>query len=320
LFTLQGQYADAFLEIGTSPRTIALGQATVAMPNHPAGYLYNPASSGFTPSIYINALYINQFGLADYAALGCSVPIGDKYQLGLQTIVLSIGNIAERPDLMGIQNLEDRRNMIRELTAQGFSYFTDREIAINFNFSRNFESKLDFGWYINEIPFKAPLGLNLRVIQKSLHNLNGFGIGVDLGSMFIVNLKDVFPYDFLGELVVGTSLTNLSETRIFWDSKKEDIIPMQWITGLRYTQSFGKYPLKLALYYQQNKFYLSEDRFGLEWTILNSIFLRLGQNEGMYQSGIGFKIKQFNRTLLFGYSFSNHDLGNAHRIGGSMEL
>lgn len=314
----QSQYADAFLEIGTSPRTIALGQAVAGLPYHPAAYLANPASSGFVRSITMNGLYINQFGLADFSALGFTLPLGTKYQWGIQSAILSIGNIAERPDLMSIQNIEDRRDLIRVLNAQGFPVFSNQEIAVNFNLSRNFQTNVDLGWYTSEIPMKIPIGLNLRVIQKSLHELNGVGIGADLGTMFIVNLNNIFTYEFLGELVVGTSLTNISQTRIFWNSKKEDIIPMQWLIGIRYTQSFGTLPMKLALFYQKNDLYPKEDRFGLEWIILSKISLRFGMNEGTFQSGIGISMVQFKRKIELGYSFSSHDLGDAHRIGGSV--
>ncbi len=316
----QSQYADAFLEIGTSPRTIAIGQAAVALPSDPSAIIYNPASTGFVRSISLNGLYINQFGLADYSTLGFTIPMGKYYQWGIQSVMLSIGNILERPDLMGITNLEERRDLIRQLTHEGFSTFSDREIAVNFNLSRNIETNIDLGWYTSEIPVKIPIGLNIRVIQKSLHELNGVGIGVDFGSMLIMNLRDLFSYDFLGELVLGSSLTNIEQTRIFWDSKKEDIIPMQWIIGMRYTQSFGNKPIKLALYYQHNDLYPKEGRFGVEWIILSKVFLRFGMNEGTLQSGIGITLPHSKRKISLGYSFSDHDLGHAHRIGGAIQL
>lgn len=316
VLTAQSNYADAFLEIGTSPRTIALGQATVALPFHPAGYLSNPASSGFVRKLHINGLYINQFGLADFTALGFTIPTGKKYQWGIQAVSLFIGNIPEHPDLMGIQNLEARRDSIRALTASGFSYFSDRETAVNFNVSRNFTSLIDLGWQTTEFPIKIPVGLNVRLIHKSLYNLTGVGVGFDLGTMFIIELKNIFFYEALGELVVGTSLTNIADTRLFWNSKKEDAVPMQWLSGIRYTQKFGKLPMNLAFYYQKNNQYEDERRYGIECAIFDVVHLRIGRNEGTYQSGIGITFNRYGKTMSIGYSFSDHELGNAHRLGG----
>ncbi|MCK4903984.1 MAG: hypothetical protein KAS35_04775, partial [Candidatus Marinimicrobia bacterium] len=75
--TLLGQktnYGDAFLNIGASPRSIALGRAVVALPQNVGGYLVNPAATAFLPNNTYTGMYANQFELAEYYTLGFSHP------------------------------------------------------------------------------------------------------------------------------------------------------------------------------------------------------------------------------------------------------
>ena len=47
------------------------------------------------------------------------------------------------------------------------------------------------------------------------------------------------------------------------------------------------------------------------------VVLRLGNKYGEYTGGLGLKLKIAHIPLSIDYGFSDHDLGNAHRIGGS---
>jgi len=48
--------------------------------------------------------------------------------------------------------------------------------------------------------------------------------------------------------------------------------------------------------------------------------VRGGFNYGYLQGGIGLTFRIMNYSFALDYSFSNHDLGNAHRIGGTIYL
>ncbi|NOZ03251.1 MAG: hypothetical protein GXO92_01390 [FCB group bacterium] len=315
---LQGQnsYADAFLNLGTSPRSIALGRAVVALPQHTGGYLVNPAATGFTPSPTLSGMFINQFGLADYVSMGVSIPKNKYYQWGVNTVLLYVDNIPERPDLRNVTDLAVRRDSIRALVRQGFRSFKDIEAAVTFNISKNITKTIDPGWQFAPFPVKIPFGMNVKILRKNLHAIQGIGLGIDIGTMIMVNLEQVSTFDWLGDLVAGVSLNNIAGTRIYWNTNKEDLIPMQLITGISYKQSFDRWPVKIAIFEQQNSLYPREIQFGLEGELFDKISIRGGLTGDYIQCGLGLVFQRKGKTVSLDYSFSNHDLGKAHRIGG----
>ncbi len=315
---LQGRnsYADAFLNLGTSPRSIALGQAVVALPQHTGGYLVNPAATGFITTTTLSGMFINQFGLADYASVGISIPRNKYYQLGIDAVLLYVDNIPERPDLRSITDLDVRRDSIRTLVRRGFTSFKDLETAVTFNISKNITKIIDLGWQFSPFPVKIPFGMNVRMLNKNLHTIRGVGLGVDIGAMIMVDLEQVSTFDWLGDFVAGVSLNNIAGTRIYWNTNKEDLIPMQLVTGVSYTQSFKQWPVKISIFEQQNSLYPGEIQFGIEGELFDKINIRGGLTGDYIQGGLGLVFQRNGKTVSLDYSFSNHDLGKAHRIGG----
>jgi hypothetical protein len=318
LALLEGQtgYADAFLNIGASPRSVSLGQAVAALPQHVGGYLVNPAATGFIPYPVLNGMWVNQFGLADYLALGVSVPWKTNYQWGVHGVILSVDGIPERPDLRLITDLETRRDSIRALVKRGFDTFSDREIALTINFTRNISRIIDPGWRFSPFQVRVPVGVNLKILHKRLYTLQGSGVGLDLGTMVLVNLEELLLYNWLGDLVIGVSLTNLAGTRIYWNSRKEDLIPMHWVTGVSYRQNFARWPVSITVFNQRNHLFPDERQTGIETILFRKISIRLGQANGFFNGGVGIQFRRKGRKLSLDYSFAGHVLGNAHRLGG----
>ena len=62
--------------------------------------------------------------------------------------------------------------------------------------------------------------------------------------------------------------------------------------------------------------YPDENQFGAELTLFNVINIRGGHNYGYLQGGLGLSLNYNKYRFGIDYSFSDHDLGNAHRIGG----
>ena len=71
---------------------------------------------------------------------------------------------------------------------------------------------------------------------------------------------------------------------------------------------------------QKNSLYTGETQYGAELTLFDVINVRGGFNYGYLHGGIGLMFDIMNYSLGLDYSFSNHDLGNAHRIGGTIYL
>jgi hypothetical protein len=316
----QSSYADSFLRIGTSSRTISLGQAVVAMHGHPQSYLYNPAGSALSENSIFSVLAVNQFSLADYYSFSVTRPFSEKLVLGFHGVGLLIDHILERPDIHGISDIETRRDTIRALVSEGFSSFSNRETAWTLTIAKLFQYNIDLGWQTNQIPLRCPVGVNVRYIQKSLHELNGRGIGIDVGGIIQVPLGEVLSVSNIGLLTVGGSMTNIIGTKIFWSSQKEDLIPMNFIWGASYQQDLIFAPVTAEIFYQKDQRLEKENQYGLELAILKKIYLRCGKDDVGQHGGIGFEFIMFRKNIDLGYSFLSHDLGKAHRFDFTVGL
>jgi hypothetical protein len=257
---------------------------------------------------------VNQFSLANYFSFSISKGIGKNTKFGFHGLNLLIDHILERPDLQGIFDLETRRDSIRTLVSRGFSSFSNKESAWTLTLSRLFETNLDLGWQINQIPVKLPIGVNMRYIHKSLHKIKGRGLGFDLGGMIQIPLNHVFLFENLGLFTLGGTVSNLMDTKLFWSSEKEEIIPMTLIWGASYKQSLLFIPIDVLILFQTQNINEEISQFGLEFEIWNKIALRTGWDESGHHGGLGFEFSIFNQIVELGYSFMQHDLGKSHRF------
>jgi len=303
-------YSDAFINIGTSSRSIAVGQSVVALPKNIGGHTVNPSATAGIGKSTVSGLYINQFEMAEYFSFGMSTLIKDGYQLGVHGVNLSIDNVFERPDINNISNLETRRDSIRKLISKGLKSFSTRESALFFNISRQITIKK------SRVFSTIPIGLNIKLIQKDLYESKGRGIGLDFGGMLKMELRNIEKFDWLDRLIIGASLNNIINTTIYWDSGDKDKIPMQLIGGIAYLHQLRKLPIRYTLLWQRNTLYTDDSQYGAEITLFDIISLRGGHNYGYLQGGLGLNIKYKKYVFGIDYSFSDHDLGNAHRIGG----
>ena len=316
----QSNYADSFLRIGTSSRTISLGQAVVSMSGHPQSYLYNPAGSALLKKSEFSVLAVNQFSLSDYYSFSVTRPFSEKMVLGFHGVGLLIDHILERPDIHRINDLETRRDTIRALVSEGFSSFSNRETAWTLTIAKLFQYNIDLGWQTNQIPLMCPVGVNIRYIQKSLHELNGRGIGFDAGGIVQFPLSEALSISKMGLLTVGGSVTNIAGTKIFWSSQKKDLIPMRIIWGASYKQDMIVAPVTAELFYQASQHLEEKEQIGIELSVLEKIYLRYGKDEAGQHGGMGFKFILFRKDIDLGYSFLSHDLGKAHRFDFTVGL
>ncbi len=308
---------DAFLNIGTYPRSIGLGQAVAALPLNPGGCLENPAATGFNQATEFFLMHINQYGMANLLSAGISSPVNKTWQAGAGLISFGVDDIPEHPDLRKIRDMESRRDSIRAMVARGFTTFRDRESCIYFNLSRNFTRLIDLGWYTTPFPVKIPVGLNLKLIHKELHDLRGYGIGVDAGSMINFSLNGITGYNWLGQLSLGMAVSDILGAPVYWDSGKMDRTEMALVSGVGYTQNFNRLPITILLLYQQESA-IPETRIGIEITWKDMVAIRFGSDRGAAQGGLGLLLPFRNRYLGLDYSFAAHSLGDAHRLGGSI--
>jgi hypothetical protein len=91
---------------------------------------------------------------------------------------------------------------------------------------------------------------------------------------------------------------------------------MQVISGISYEQSIKFLNSNILVLSQKNNLFPNQLQVGMEITLSDKIFLRIGNQNGMIQGGLGFATRINKATnLRIDYSFGGHDLGDAHRLG-----
>ena len=115
-------------------------------------------------------------------------------------------------------------------------------------------------------------------------------------------------------------MTNIVGTKIFWSSKKEDLIPMNFIWGGSYQQDLIFAPVTAEFFYQKDQRLGKKNQYGLELAILEKIYLRYGKDDAGQHGGVGFEFIMFKKNIDLGYSFLSHDLGKAHRFDFTIGL
>jgi len=96
---------------------------------------------------------------------------------------------------------------------------------------------------------------------------------------------------------------------------------MQVISGISYEQSIKFLSSKILVLSQKNNLFPNQLQVGMEITILDDLFLRIGNQNGMIQGGLGFATRITKPSnLRIDYSFGGHDLGDAHRLGFELKF
>ena len=310
-----GKYGDSFMNIGISARNSSLGGAVVADIGNSSSFNLSPATISGIINKKIYGLFVNQFGLAEFCGLGVFIPFKENYTIGLSFRGLLVDDIPERPDLRLLTDLEARRDSIRALTLQGFDTFQDLETAYTISMAKMNQPIINPGWQFSKFPIKIPIGINIHLLQKKIHDIQAFGTGLDLGTALTFELSNILPYKWLGEVSLGSSFNHLFGTRLFWNSEKKEMIPMQWINGIAIKQPIPILKSSINSYIQSNNQYPNEIQYGLEWISSHYFAIRLGYKNKVIQGGLGINLDLKNIPLRMDYSFSDHFLGNAHRIG-----
>jgi len=292
-----------------------MGQAIVALSGNPSGIFVNPAASGFSESRSLNVMGVQAFGMASYVTLGGSFESSSAIRWTVQSAVLSISGIPEHPNLQGITSLEARRDSIRSWVKRGFSSFGDVESALLINGSKSINKTVDLGWQISPFDVQIPVGFTVRILNKQLGSLTGTGIGADFGGMITIPLNDIFLWDRLGHLTLGGAWLNLFGTRVYWNSRKVDLIPAQFIHGVGYEQPIWDANIILRILEQTSTRYPGETLVGTELLIGHRLAVRLGLNQSELQGGIGISLTHDHHNLTIDYSFASHALGPVHRLG-----
>jgi hypothetical protein len=319
----QDLYAGEFLQIPVGSRALAMGGAYTAIANDESAFHWNPAGVSLIPDRLVGFMYSAEYGtpgnsLADFYQLGFTYPLKD-ITLALNWVRLSVGDLAQTPDLTNIAANDQREQLVNEIYSSAPNYFSDNEDAFVLSIARDNKFTLDWGWLYYKEQIEVPVGINFKIIHQGIGNFGtANAIGVDGGAMLRFSLAEFLLNPALGSVSIGASVTDVAGTQLAWSTQRTEIIPMQITAGLAYAQPI---PVIHSVATFSSDFILNEStqpRFGIEMTYEKDVSLRFGLDQGQFATGAGYN---WEHKIDVNYSLSiNTALGPEHRLSFSADL
>ena len=309
------KYAGSFLELGVGARALAMGGANVALSNDAFGAYWNPSGLAFLSNYQAAAMYANGFNrLEKHNFASIAVPVFGGATIGLSWIRLSVDDIPRYLDLIPSTTTFDQRygDELLQYRYPANGTFGSASDAYIITFAKYQKIMLDLGWQYFEFPIDFGYGFNFKVLNESLDDKTGSGIGVDLGIILKIQMVDVFNDENYGDLVFGINAQDIVGTKITWDtdSKQKDEIERNFKYGVAYQQPLNFINSQLTGAFDFDTRYSGSGHFGFEFLYDSMLAVRIGSNRSNFTTGAGLLIWK----LKFDYAYQDHDLGDSHRI------
>ncbi len=312
-----GEYADAFLELGVSARSLAMSNTIGAIDTRETAFYSNPAGLAFIRQKRIGMMYTSQFGLADNNYLGYATKLFKNSALAFSWIRCGIDDILVTPDILKEEpDPAKRKEFVKNQS--NFPFTKNVEEAIFISYSRYVSKIIKLGWSYSKFKIEIPWGMNFKIIRKNLDNLEAYGLGLDIGGRLRVNGEDLFDLKDLGMINIGLNIQDATGTIIYWETKHQDKIAIGPALSFALEQSFEKINLDLNLGMEKNYRYDEKFRYGCELVYQNKVSLRGGIRQSDFTLGLGLDFELLKKRITLDYSFMSHDLGACHRIGGGI--
>lgn len=285
-----GKTSATFLKIPIGVRSSAIGGGYSSISGDIYSSFYNPAGSADIERRMLSFMHNIHFeGISQYVFFYGFVPNlfdGIKDYSSISINYLNYGSMDRRSGIY-------ESNPFSPSPVEG--EFKSKDLSVSANYSV-LKGKDLF------------LGFNIKFINQSIDEENGFAFAVDMGGIKKIKVKDRY-YN------IGISVLNLG-SRIRMISKSYPL-PLALKAGIcgEYKKTVISFDM---LKYSDNYPYLI---MGIENRIAKELYLRFGYRYRLYgnefgfwsgfSSGLGFDYKNFS----FGYSLNSYgDLGYSHKI------
>ena len=310
--TAQVTTAD-FLNIGVHARAMAFGNSFAGVCNNTAAFYWNPAGLVLTKEITLSGMYAPQFGnwlttLASYHHLGITIPLQNA-SIAMNWLCLQIDNIPTYPSLDEGSFWDRFYQPTLRPDGQPTGYFTDREDALFFSFSKLMSFKWELGWQYHPLSINAPLGISIKSIHQKIGTNQSNGIGVDFGGLIQFSLNDFFQRLNSGSLQFGMLIQDVFHTNITWNTRHVNTRLRKFIFSTGY---FYQYNPNLSFCTAVS----STKEWGFECECWTKLCLRMGFQHRTICFGAGLK----HKSWIVDYLFQQHELGNCHRLSTDIEI
>jgi hypothetical protein len=325
------QYANAFLEIPLGARAAGMGNAYAAVANDGTAFFWNPAGVALMHRREVSLMYSSQFdGLAQYNFIGYTHQLSRNYGFSIAWIRYSVGNIPETSALEDSKN--DRGNPNYDFSKYFHGQFNYVNNALFFTFAKMNSVKLNLGWLYNDFAIQIPVGINFKIIEGGSSGISGqngkvagdisqSGIGVDIGTMIMFGVNDLFETPSLGDFAVAFHIqdatnTNARYNAISSSTRAQDITKPSLKFGLSYIQPLDQLKSNILISYESNTRYGGDRHYGFEYDYRRMVALRMGIDNRSLTYGAGISAWQFHLD----YALATHALGYTHRISLSYKF
>jgi hypothetical protein len=317
---LGGDHTASFLEIGVGARALGMGGAFCSVADDGTSFYWNPAGLSFIEKPQICGMYGPQFGsfknpLGSYHFLGYAHPLPMNVVLAVNWIRLTVDEIPIFSELHG--SYWDRlHDFTQRPSGEPEGYIQDTEDALFFSFSKMNRLDVDLGWGYHRVGIEIPLGINFKWIRQSLGEGEASGLGLDVGTMIRFHLDEFFEVEKLGILSWGINLQDVTGTKLSWNTKHQDAMPLNVKWGFSYEQPVSVTRGYLCLSFDRDSRWGGKNRWGFEYSGFRVFGLRAGFDGGNFTGGVGFRFW----ILQVDYAFLTHELDSLHRVSFSISL
>lgn len=322
LWAQEERYAGAFLEIPLGARALGMGTASTAVADDAWGFFWNAAGLGLLPEgVLLSGMYSSQYGplgspLAHYFHTGLTISVAGL-QLAGNWVRLTVPDLRHYPDLTRVLSPQEREELVRR--AGGGDFIPNADDALWLTLARLFVVRVDFGWLRFVVPLEVPVGLNVKLVHERIAEHSASGMGLDIGAIVRVNLKDIAFDERWPRLALGLSLRDVGGTRLLWTTQRPHRIPPSTRWGLALTQPLEMWHMELTAAYDRDSRYGTSRHVGLEVLYRRSFALRLGWYAGVVTLGAGLDAGFLTADYAF-MAESDTQLGSVHRLSVSVRL
>jgi hypothetical protein len=303
------KYAGEFLSIGVGGRALGLGGAYAALANDASAGYWNPAALARIDYPEVMLMHDERFGgLLNYDFGAVAIPYSAYATFGVSVMRLGVEGIPDDRnaglDAQGnILSPDQYQNFVR-LDYSKITYFNSADWALYFTYAQRTSSNF-------------MVGLNLKVLRRTLAEYSATGIGFDIGML----------YSPAENWYVAANAQDITTTLVAWSTGTNELISPTLKIGTTYFIDLfsGRFaPTADVDVRFENRQFASlahlgpvsfDPHIGLEFDFKKSIALRVGYSDiKQLTLGAGIHLRKLDIDYSFAQFNKENNLGDTHRI------